>query len=65
MYSRKNIPAPFGVSPQKREDSTQTACAKTFTSTEAKKKPQDFFLLAILLLQLLSAKKEQQFGVSQ
>ncbi len=60
MYSRKNIPAPFGVSPQKRKKAEEAACIKVTSSAAFRENRHNnsLPLLAILLLQMLSAKKE-------
>lgn len=60
MYSRKSIPAPFGVSPQKREKAEESACIKAIPSAESEKNRhgKGLPLLAILLLPMFSAKKE-------
>lgn len=65
MYSRKKIPAPFGTPQKKAEKKKETAAAFSPTETvsihaEEKALPQGGGspVLALMLLELLSAKKE-------
>ena len=59
MYSRKKIPAPFGKTQKTAEKKKETSKEPIFLHAEEKTMPQDGGspVLALLLLELLSAKK--------